>query len=310
MVITEEFIQRIKDLNPSICIRKAQKKDANLFIELFNFHYVRKTSKEYYNWQFFDSPFPSALFLAFDKDDLIGFYGVKIYKLSNNLNSGFSIDFLIKSSHRLKGIGYLFEKRVVEFCYHNQASCLVSLPNAFGNAAFKALGYKSLTKVDTLVLNLNKKENFITKGLSKNTAEMNFVEFVKDENYRKWRFDCNPIYKYKTAKLNNNCFATTKIFEDIHSNQSFVDIVDFNFDNLENAKKLIELITSESGPNSASKVSIWALPHTELYFLLINMGFLNLEQERYLCVKILSGEFEYLSNIQVWNISEADSEIF
>jgi hypothetical protein len=164
--------------------------------------------------------------------------------------------------------------------------------------------------VDTLVLNLDTKKNDFIEVPKNTKGTIDYIEFKKDENYRKWRFDLNPLYNYKKNVINDNCFAYTKMFRDPNTDQLFYDIVDFHFDSLENAYSLIELIISEIEEKDSSKLTIWALPHTELYILLVNIGFLISENERYFCLKSFSTEYEYLSDIKIWNISEADAEIY
>ena len=95
MLFKEDLIQRIKEINPTVYLRTATKDDAETFVVFFNAYYKRKITKEYFIWQFFESPYLSKLFMAFDGKDLVGCYGVKLYLLTNNFFSCFSIDFLI-----------------------------------------------------------------------------------------------------------------------------------------------------------------------------------------------------------------------
>ena len=310
MLFTEDLIQRIKELNPTVYVRTAKKADAESFVIFFNAYYKRKTTKEYFIWQFFESPYLSKLFLAFDGKDLVGCYGVKLHPLTDNSFSCFSVDFLIAQTHRKKGIAYLLDQQVTNFCIENEACCLTSLPNAYGNAAFKSLGSKSLIKVDSLILSLDQWKKNVIDFSKNNEPAIDYIEFQKDQDYRKWRFDLNPLYKYKYTVLNDNCFAISKIFTDLHTNQLFYDIVEFHFDTLENANSLIQLVISNIDLEKSAKLSIWALPHTKLYMLLIKIGFLHFENERYFCLKFFSRKFKYLADIKIWNISEADAEIY
>lgn len=310
MEISKEIIERVKELNPTVCIKQAKETDADAFVNLFNIYYKRKTSKAYFNWQFFESPFASALFMAFDGDKLIGYYGIKIYPLTNNSNAGFAIDFLIDETHRKKGIAFLLDEQVIQFCNENKAGCLTALPNAFGNAAFKALGFKSIIKVDTLLLDtLNRPVGYVEPLIIANENGLQ-IGFKKDESFRHWRFDLNPLYKYKKVSLNDNCFAITKIFTDPVSKESFGDIVDIHFDSLNIAFRLVDKVVAEMVLQNVKAITIWALPHTHLYNGLTTKGFLKQTQERYFCVKPLTPEFENLASVQLWNLVEADAEIY
>lgn len=310
MEISKEFIERVKGLNPTVCIKRAKETDANAFVNLFNTYYKRKTNKAYFNWQFFESPFSSALFMAFDGDKLIGYYGIKIYPLTNNSNAGFAIDFLIDESYRKKGIAFLLDEQVNEFCKENKASCLTALPNAFGNAAFKALGYKSIQKINSLVLDIDIEYIKNLDLFDDVYNEVSQISFKKDEAYRLWRFDHNPLYNYKYVNLDTDCFGITKIFQDPNSNQSYGDIVDFQSNCINESILLIDKIITEMVKDNIKTITIWSLEHLPLYSVLNKMGFINQAHERYFCVKPLNPEYQNLTCINNWSLVQADAEIY
>lgn len=308
-----EIITRVKELNPTIHIKKAQQSDANLFVELFNLHYKRKTTNDYFEWQFFKSPFPSSLYLAFDEHELIGFCGVKIFELTNNLKTGFIIDFLVHESYRKKGLAFLLEEKVHDFCVSHNVHGITTLPNGFGNSAFKALGFKSLSKIDTLIFDTVANGNNGTHNQSELTKYRDYtqdINFYKDQVFRKWRFDFNPLYKYEYVRLNDSTFAITKIFCSPNSEERYGDIVDIRYHNIEEASVLIELVIQNMTKKNISIITTWALKHTDLYKLLSIRGFVSRSQERFFCIKILQPEFEKIASIEKWNLVQADAEIF
>jgi len=61
----QSHIEWAKRVNGNLTIRKATESDGNAFVNLYNQYYRhRKTSIDYFKWQFLDSPFKSQLFLV------------------------------------------------------------------------------------------------------------------------------------------------------------------------------------------------------------------------------------------------------
>lgn len=305
----QEYIARVKEINPDVIIREARIEDGQDFIKLFNKHYNRKTNLDYYNWQFFKSPLISRLFMAYENHELIGMHGVKINFLTNGIKTGFGVDFLVDESHRKKGIPFLLEGAVQNFCLKNNVSILTALPNIYGRSAFRSMGWKSVAKIDSLVLkNINTRIPTKSFNISDTHISTQLISFEKNKQYQFWRFDQHPIYKYKSIKIKNNVFAIIKKFENSLTGEIFGDIV-YMESPIEEFDKLFALIMDEMMQMKISSVTTWALPHTKLHHILLQKGFKELAQERYFCVKCLGNEPDYL-RIENWNIVQIDSEIY
>ena len=54
----QEYVDRVKQLNPEINVREATLQDGDKFVSLFNAYYARKTNINYFTWQFFESGYP------------------------------------------------------------------------------------------------------------------------------------------------------------------------------------------------------------------------------------------------------------
>lgn len=306
----EEILKRVKELNKDIIIRKAGIDDADIFVELFNQNYKRKTNSFYYKWQFFNDAYPSALFLALESGELIGFYGVKVYKVTNIGKVAFAIDFLIHEKARKKGVAVLLDEYVRAFCHLNNVKSITALPNSQGNAAFRALGYKSLSKIDTLVYDLalnsfdrKKKINYLKKESTK-------FSYFKDRKYLYWRFESNPIYEYEYVIINEKCYAYIKVFTDPISRISCGDIVHVIYDDFENLIKLVQLCIQKLKIIGISSLTIWAMPHSNLFTTLAQFGFVIQQQERYFCVRdVVKTEIDQLDFLN-WTLEESDAEIY
>lgn len=307
---TIAFLTRVRELNSSIQIRRAILSDGQAFVRLFNNYYKRKTCIEYFKWQFFDSPFDSMLAMAFDGEALIGFYGIKKYPLSTGIYSGFAIDFFIADTYRKRGIAFLLESEVVRFCQENDIKLLTALPNFYGNAAFKTLGWSSVAKIDTLVCN---DFNLLFHN-SKEAIEIveieAYVRFAKDEIYRTWRFNDNPLYNYKKIHVDKNHFAMVKLFKNPETSHSVGDIVELVCPNLKVLSVLINEVVAFFKEENVNTMTIWALPHTVLYSFLVENGLKIEEQQRFFCVKAIDLSQRSLTDIKMWNLDECDAEIY
>jgi len=305
----QEYIDRVKELSPDVIVKEAKIEDGHDFVKLFNKHYKRKTNIDYYNWQFFKSSLLSKLFMAYEGQELIGIYGIKISSITSNAKIGFAVDFLIDEAHRKKGIAFLLEGAVQKFCFDNDVSIIAALPNIYGNSAFKSMGWKSLAKIDTLLL---KNSDFVkfdsTVNISCTEKETSLISFVKDKKYCFWRFDQHPFYKYESIIINKDVFAVIKKFEDSLTGAIVGDIVDIKY-TIEEFDNLFEKVMDKMIKMKINAVSTWALPHTKLYQLLLEKGFESVAQERFFCIKYFGDNPVYF-NIENWNIVQIDAEIF
>jgi GNAT superfamily N-acetyltransferase len=305
-----DLIPRIKELNDTIVIRTADLNDGPGFVQLFNTYYKRKTSLEYFKWQFISSPYESKLFAAFDGTRLVGFYGIKLYPLTNGLLTGFAIDFLIDESCRKKGIGYLLEAEVEDFCRIRNVSVLTALPNGSGNAAFKAFGWQSVSKIDTLVKGLPIATGMIDPVDKAYSEEGHYIEYAKSKEFREWRYNAHPAYKYEYVTVDKDNFAVAKLFANPFDKKNYQDIVEISYSSPENLAKILEKVFREATDKNVDSITIWALPHTTLFRSLVQQGFTSLPQERFFCMKMLDEKMEPLYDLKKWNLAEIDAEIY
>jgi len=304
-----DYLERVREFNPDIVIREAERRDGAHFVALFNSYYKRKTSLGYFQWQFFDTPYEGKLFTAFHDNKLVGYLGVKIYPLSGNILTGFVIDLLIDEPYRKRGITYLLGAEILDYCKAKGAAVITALPNPYGNAALKSLGWKSIAKIDTLVnddlssISLAGKENTLVNDDS-------LTRFIKDHQYRNWRYDNHPAYKYETIMLDEHNYAITKLFTDPVNGNVFGDIVEISSNDGQNQQVLLSKILDQMKALHVRILTTWALPHTPLYSFLADHGFKTMPQERYFCVKLIDNKLEKLLHINNWNLEQCDAEIY
>jgi hypothetical protein len=308
--INDALLNKIIELNAGIIIRPANADDALPFIELMNKYVLRKKNTDYFYWQYINAVNPTALFMAYDRDILAGYCGVKIQPLSNSYLCGFIIDLIIHENYRNRALFFLLERAIHEFALNNLAVAVASLPNHKGMIAHKNLeGWNNLCQVFELIVR-PRVACAIAQNKSKTPKEL--ISFKKDDRYRNWRYARHPEYKYTYIKLKSGEFAITKIFADPVTGERFGDIVDFECA-LNNAEILGELFLRavlEFKEQGLDNVTAWALPHTDLYSALKSIGFKEVPKERYFCVKVIEPKYEYLYDLASWHLVQADSEIY
>lgn len=305
------YLERVREFNPGLTVREAGPDDGPAFVKLFNSYYNRKTNLEYFKWQFFDSPFDSRLFVAVDEGRLAGMYGIKLYPLTSGASAGFAVDFLIEEPYRKKGIAYLLEDEVVDFCRQNGAAVLSALPNASGNAAFKALGWRSVAKIDSLLYELPGSKPYEAAIDVDTPAATPGIAFLKNDGYRKWRYDHHPTHHYDKISPGGDIFAITKNFSNPFDGRTYCDIVEISARcSAKELNELIKFVTAKAKKENMDALATWALPHTALFSMLTFMGFRPVPQERYFCLKLADPGLASLYDVENWVLSQIDAEIY
>ncbi len=301
-------------MSDNINFRPAVKPDIPQLVELLNSQYNRKKNELYFLWQYFNSPYRTLLMCAFINSKLIGMFGLQARELENGAHAGQAIDMLVAREWRGKGLFKSLSERAIVYLQGLDLLCV--LPNLSGkNACEKALGWKTLCKINSMCLS---REHF--NNLSTETSKNFFPydkrriagKFRNTDEIRAWRFDKHPDYKYTYVRLITGEFAITKVFEGPVTGVRLGDIVDFECE-LNNKKLLRELFikaVTQLKVQEVESITTWALPHTPLREVVDSMGFTEFPMERYFCLKVLKQKYEYLYNIENWHLVQSDAEIY
>lgn len=300
-------------MSGSIHFRRAEKIDIPQLVALFNSQYVRKKGESYFLWQYFNSYYPTVLFCAFENGKLIGIFGLQKRLLNNGAKAGQAIDMLVSPEFRGKGIFKQLADHAVQ-CFQD-VDLLCVFPNLNGkNAVEKSLGWETAGKIDSMCVKpqliIDVSEGHCEPwGCERNQS---LCRFVYDEGIRKWRFGEHPDYTYHYISINKEAHAVTKIFTDPYDGRRFGDIVEFVCD-LWNKSLLTDLFTKTCHylkNQDVEGITTWALPHTPLHGVVKKLGFSELIQERYFCIKVLNPQYKYLTDFSCWHLVQADSEIY
>ncbi len=303
MLSDQLLIERVKQLNSGITIRPAGAGDAEQVIALMNSQYTKKRQAEYFYWQFLHASSPCCLFVAYEKEVLAGFYGVRIGSLSDSRVCAFDVDLLLAAPYRKRGLFFLLEQEAALFASEHKAVAMTCLPNQAGMQAHAAVaGWRNLGRVSTF--ELHSRPDGGSAVVAPSTKESQLVSFFKDDFYQRWRYDLNPVYTYDFVHLETGQFAVVKQFVDPVTALKYGDIVDFNCSNSNwlTLEKLFRAAVTDLMDNGAQVITTWALPHTHLPAILRSLGFTEIDRERYFCVKILDPSSEDLYRMERWQL--------
>ncbi len=304
------MVGRDKSLYETINFRPAIKSDIPQLVNLMNSQYSRKKCESYFLWQYFNSIYPTVLMCALIDNKVIGMFGLQKRRLDNGAVVGQAIDLLVTTEWRRKGIfKRLGEKALSHF---KDLDILCVFPNLNGkNACEKGLGWQTLSKINSMCIRHGYLRNRIEEF--KSTYNKNTLyKFSYNKAIRKWRFDRHPEYKYSCVPENSRTFIITKVFIDPINGRLIGDIVDFECD-LNDKTTLSELFLKgclHLKEQDVENITTWALQHTPLREVVESLGFVEMPQERYFCVKILNKKYEYLYNFSRWHLVQADAEIY
>jgi hypothetical protein len=297
-----------------ITFRIAEKTDIPKLVKLMNTHYNLQKDNSYFLWQYFDSYFPTISMCAFDDDNLIGITGIKRRRLENGAIVGFAMDALMAPKWRGTGLAKLVGEET--FRYFDDLDLLCALPNRYwNNLCVRRFGWRSLCRVNSMMLHRNSLDDISQKCSSELffiEKEQRFEKFKYDTDIRAWRFDRHPDYKYDYIRLNTEEFAVVKVFVDFVTGIRYGDIVAFEC-NLNNHLRLRELFVRaimHLNKQEVHTITTWALPHTPLRKIIESLGFVEMHQERFFCVKILNEKYEHLYDFSRWHLVQADAEIY
>ena len=204
----------------------------------------------------------------------------------------------------------LLENEAHQFALEHKAVAITTVANQEGMKAYVGLRtWKVIGTIPTLeLLTLSS----VSPGLEKKGSLRGFIYFSKDKDYRYWRYDSNPEYKYDYLTMPDGAFAVTKIFQDPITHKVFGDIVDFESDwsRLINLQILFTKAIEHLKRQGAELVTTWALLHTSLYSMLKSLGFTESGLVRHFCVKVLKPEYFHLYEFPRWHLVQADAEIY
>ncbi len=297
-----------------IVYRLARRSDVSELTKLINAQYARKKTEAYFIWQYFESCYPTVMMCAYDGNSLVGVFGLQKRMLHNGAIAGQAIDLLVAPDWRGKGI--FKELGLRTFRSFPDLDVLCVLPNTNGKMAVEqSFGWTTIGKINSMCKPASQAtDSTASSGLSDSNTPVNkdIVRFDYDTTIRKWRFDQNPIYQYEYVKLDNSSFTVTKIFHDPVTQRRHGDIVDFQCpgNEVKTLTELFRIAYLRLLEQKVESVTTWALPGTTLASAVNDLGFTELQRERYFCINVLNTNHEYLYDFSRWHLVQADAEVY
>jgi hypothetical protein len=200
--------------------------------------------------------------------------------------------------------------------YYCDLDILCALANLNGKNAFVGLGWENISNIDKVELlsqNIDKISIASKDPLKKQSQQIKEpIKFFYNSSIRNWRYDKHPDYQYSFVKIDNDNFAVTKLFTDPLTRCKYGDVVDFECktNNYKDLEKIFSKTIKKLQNQNVDSITTWALPHTELFNVLMRMGLNSVKQERYLCLKFISKGSTKLKKLSNWHLVQADTEIF
>ena len=333
----EQFVKRIQELTAHFHIRQGQptSQDANAFVELFNATYSRKVTEAYYFWQFFQSPVQGACLFAEDDKRVVAVYGLRplCYHALHDCCVGLAVDLIVAPELQRTGLFARLEGEMEALAAALECVCIYAAAN---EAAYRprvsTLDWTSMGRMTTFVLSTalvdKRPGRFSFTSASEFGVEIEeiYQSFrrahpglamaQRTSHYLNWRFASNPWYSYDLfiAQRHDEPFGylVLKTFRDPETNQAFGDIVDLLWAD-EDADALAEMLHFALGHFHAQGVpqaTIWLQTNTLLDQIGRDLGFVETEQKRYFCCKVLDERYAWLKDPKRWFITMADSEIY
>lgn len=308
-------------------LAKNNEQDANNFCALSNSLYARPVNEAYYNWQFFECPFPSLLNIAVDENDkLVGSYCLHVKG-----NVAWVLDIMVSPQVQRQGVF----RKLVDFGFENLkaydvAAIVVMANEKADKACVEGLGWERINtfftyfaKPDELlnktkfILEFEKIENFSSCDfIIKNAPKKNLFSNARTVAYQNWRFIENTRYSYDIFVAHQHGtpfgYVVLKTFHDPVSGQSFGDIVDILWveDDKQALTDMLRFSLMQFYEKNVETAAMWLQTNTVLDEVGVEVGFKQSEQKRYFCGKALDENFKHLENASSWFINMSDSEVY
>jgi hypothetical protein len=243
------------------------------------------------------------------------------------------VDMMVDAKHQGKGLIFArLSLEVENAAFGDEAKCLYMFPNRSGSAAFLAdKSWCQVTQMVTCVcethsgqwdtrLDFREAQKFepwvngITESFQRNHQMLTFVR--RDTRFLNWRFTANPLYKYSVylAYMNDRPFAylTLKVFRDPQTGDVFGDIVDilWSEDDPNAIAGILRFALSHFATWGIKQTTMWLQTNTILDQIGRDLGFIETEQRRDFCCKVLDANYGWLKDARRWFVTMADSEIY
>jgi len=307
--------------------------DNSRFCELFNSLYLRRVNGDYYRWQFFDAPFSSQLSMAITCDgELAGCYGFHVLRfVPGDVHIAWALDIMVAPRFQGRGVFRdLAEFATAQVLSHRPIALCVMANQRADGAHVHGLGWHRVNMLTSFVcstssslsnpmkLEFSQRDSFEASAVALISAQrdMSLASTLRSGQFLNWRFVRNPWYRYASflARYRGQPFGylVLKVFGDPKTGQAFGDIVDILWaeDDPEALADMLRFALTHFHHQGVPQATMWLQTNTLLDQIGRDLGFVETEQKRYFCCKVLDERYKWLEDPGRWFITMADSEIY
>ena len=307
--------------------------DGSRFCELFNSLYLRHVNVNYYRWQFFDTPFPSQLSMAITRDgELAGCYGFHVLRsVPADTRIAWALDIMVAPRFQGEGVfRALAEFAIAQVLLHRPIALCVMANQRADGAHVHGLGWHRVNVLTTFVcstssslsnpvkLQFSQCDDFEGHAVPSILAQrdMSLASTLRSTQFLDWRFVSNPWRSHDLfiARRREEPFGylALKKFQDPRTGQAFGDIVDLRWsdDDPEALAEMLRFALGHFHAQGVQQAAMWLQTNTLLDQIGCDLGFVETEQKRYFCCKVLDEHYKWLEDPKRWFITMADSEIY
>ncbi len=299
-------------------------RDGEDFCALYNSFYRRRVTLAYYDWQFFQAPFPCRLCVAEIGGRAVGFYGLQIRPAGRpGVGTAWTIDIMIHPDYQDRG---LF-RRLAAFA-EGQARTfrpvarLVMANSAGADAHLHGLGWRLIEVIRDSSAPSRPRRRPVSPDFScrraarppERIASWGSESFGvrRDRAFLEWRFSRHPIHGYEqfvVGRDGRECgYMALKTFEDPASGERSGDVVELicRDDNEDLTAEMLEFVLDHFHRAGVSTVTLWPGRGDAA----AAAGFAETSRQRFFCGAAFEAAHEKLSDFASWRVTMADAELY
>lgn len=322
----------------SFRLAERNERDSRLFCDLSNSLYARKVHEAYYQWQFFDPPFPSFLTYAIaDRDVFVGCYALHLREAALSQDRlGMVLDIMIAPEFQGRGVfRALAEAALICLRTFDPIAVYVMANERADAAHVMGLGWKRINIFRNWVAatanrprsarsdlecrqidKLSVADQASLREMQRSLAQQGLFLLSRSAEWFDWRFVRNARYHYDLFRCSQGGdtigFLVLKTFRDPVSGKVYGDIVDLICVEMRapSAAGMLRFALEYFADRGIGEVAAWLQTNTILDQVGRSMGFRETGQKRYFCGKILNEKHKCLEDSARWFISMADAEVY